>query len=94
MLMYCERNLYAPFVVRRYEKQKQYDLCDCEMMHKEKVCRADGLKYVAGTSYMTNVNLLLTANFWILCAEAKEVAEYRAWLPWLPGVASVRHALR
>jgi len=53
--MYCEINLYAPFVVKRYQKQKQYILCDCETMHKEKFCHAEGLKYVAGTSYMTNV---------------------------------------
>jgi len=55
ILMYCEINLYAPFVVKRYQKQKQYILCDCETMHKEKFCHAEGLKYVAGTSYMTNV---------------------------------------
>ena len=61
-LMYGEINLYAPFVVRRYQKQKQYNLGDCETIHIEKLCHAAGLKHVAGTSYMTNVYLLLTVQ--------------------------------
>jgi hypothetical protein len=37
------------------------------MMHKKKLCYDEGLKHVAGTSYMTNVYLLLTVQVFGLC---------------------------
>jgi hypothetical protein len=80
ILMYCEINLYAPFVVRRYQKQKQYNLWDCETIHIEKFCHTEGLKHVGGTAYMTNVYLLLTVQIFGLY-----ILRQRKWLSIQPG---------